>query len=97
MRLRERSERDVQLSEKKYIDIRCMRALRRNRFLSECKFEYAWDDANGWMREKMVAHAETRKVSEGRGGLWSLALLHRGDPNNESIFPAPLFSFLLFL
>ena len=74
-----------------------MRALRRNRFLSKCKFEYASDDANGWMREKMVAQAETRKASEGREGLRPPALLHRGDPNNESIFPAPLFSFLLFL
>jgi hypothetical protein len=32
---------------KKYIGIRCMRALRRNRFLSKCKFEYALDNANG--------------------------------------------------
>ena len=37
----------------KYIDIPCVRALRReNRFLSKCKFGYALDDANKWMRDR---------------------------------------------
>ena len=43
-----------------------MRALRRNRFLSKCKFGHASDDANGWMREKMVGHADTRKGVGGK-------------------------------
>jgi len=86
---------NVRLSEKKYIDIPCVRALRReNRFLSKCKLGYALDDANKWMRETMQMQG---KHSRKRRLLLPPALLHRGDPNSDSIFSAPLFSFLLFL
>lgn len=45
--LNERAKRTGSaIDREKYIDIRCMRALRRNRFLSKCKFEYALDNAN---------------------------------------------------